>query len=154
MNKTILTDTFNSLLPINGCKCKKLLKLICSNYKENKNYTHECIYIGHCEITDYETGIIAKSPTKIGSARYLTSLNRGRSQGGCDWIFDYIYFVPKGKSYRELETFIHRELSEYKLKKEGHRELYKLSIGKAITKVKIIIEKWEAEPTAHGQLAK
>jgi hypothetical protein len=153
MNKTILTDTFNYLLPINGYKCNKILKSICSKYKDSKDkdskdYTHECIYIGHCEITDYETGIISKEkpPTKIGSARYLTSLNRGRSQGGCDWIFDYIYFVPKGKSYRNLEKVIHKELLEYKFEKEGHRELYKLSPGEAIIKVKIIIEKWESEP--------
>ena len=142
MNETILNDTFNSLLPINGCKCTEILKSIDSNYKENNDYTNECIYIGHCEITDYESGITAKSRPKIGKSRYLTSLNRGRSQGGCDWIFDYIYFVPKGKNYSQLESVIHKELVKYKLNKEFHRELYDLSIGEAITKVKIIIEKW------------
>lgn len=143
MNETILNDTFNSLLPINGCKCKEILKSIDSNYKENDDYTNECIYIGHCEITDYETGNTAKSRPKIGKSRYLTALNRGRSQGGCDWIFDYIYFVPKGKNYSQLESVIHKELVKYNLNKEFHRELYDLSIGEAITKVKIIIEKWE-----------
>lgn len=142
MNETILQDTFNSLLPINGCKCKDILKSIDSNYKENHDYTNECIYIGHCEITDYETGHIAKSRPKIGKSRYLTSLNRGRSQGGCDWIFDYIYFIPKGQNYSELETIIHKELKKYNLNKENHRELYELSIEEAIIKVKIIIETW------------
>ena len=142
MDETILQDTFNSLLPINGCKCKEILKSIASSYKENSDYTNECIYIGHCEITDFETGFTAKSRPKIGKSRYLTSLNRGRSQGGCDWIFDYIYFVPKGKSYSQLESVLHRELVKYNLNKEYHRELYDLSIQEAISKVKLIIEKW------------
>ena len=141
MDETILQDTFNSVLPINGCKCKGILKSIDPNYKENNDYTNECIYIGHCEITDYETGNIAKSRPKIGKSRYLTSLNRGRSQGGCDWIFDYIYFIPKGKNYSKLETIVHKELKKYNLNKENHRELYELSIEEAIIKVKIIIEK-------------
>lgn len=142
MNETILQDTFNPLFPINGCKCKDILKSLDSNYKENNDYTNECIYIGHCEIIDYETGNIAKSRPKIGKSRYLTSLNRGRSQGGCDWIFDYIYFIPKGKNYSELETIVHKELKKYNLNKENHRELYELTIEEAIIKVKIIIEKW------------
>ena len=142
MNETILQDTFNPLFPINGCKCKDILKSLDSNYKENNDYTNECIYIGHCEIIDYESGITAKSRPKIGKSRYLTSLNRGRSQGGCDWIFDYIYFIPKGKNYSELETIVHKELKKYNLNKENHRELYELTIEEAIIKVKIIIEKW------------
>ena len=80
-------------------------------YKEKNTHTNECIYVGHCEIIDYETGFKAKSRPKVGKSRYLTALNRGRSQGGCDWIFDYIYFVPKEKNYSELETLIHKELN-------------------------------------------
>lgn len=140
MDPNILQDKFNYLLPINGDRCKDILKEIESNYKENDTYTNECIYIGHCEIIDYETGFKAKSRPKIGKSRYLTALNRGRSQGGCDWIFDYIYFVPKGKNYSHLETIIHQELKKYNLKKDNHRELYNLSIEETIDKVKYIIE--------------
>lgn len=140
MDSNILQDKFNSVLPINGDKCKDILKQIDSNYKEKYTYTNECIYVGHCEIVDYETGIKAKASPKVGKSRYLTALNRGRSQGGCDWIFDYIYFVPKEKNYSELETLIHKELKNYNLNKYNHRELYDLSIEETIDKVKYIIE--------------
>ena len=143
MDSILLQDRFNPLLPINGDECKSILKGIDSNYKENSNYTNECIYIGHCEIVDWKTGFIAKSGPKVGKSRYLTSLNRGRSQGGCDWIFDYIYFTTKEKNYSKLETLIHKELKKYNLNKKYHRELYNLSIQETIDKVKHIIENSE-----------
>ena len=141
MDPIILQDTFISLLPINGNMSKDILKEIDSDYKENYIYTNECIYVGHCEIIDYETGFKAKSRPKVGKSRYLTALNRGRSQGGCDWIFDYIYFVPKEKNYSKLETLIHTKLKEYNLNKDNNKELYNLSIEETIDKVKYIIEK-------------
>ena len=140
MDPTVLRDRFISLFPINGNKCKNILKQIDPEYKEKYTHTNECIYVGHCEVIDYETGFKAKSRPKVGKSRYLTSLNRGRSQGGCDWIFDYIYFVPKEKNYSELETLIHKELKKYNLNKDNHRELYELSIEETIDKVKHIIE--------------
>ena len=140
MDPNILQDRFNSLLPINGYKCKHILKKIDSNYRETYIYTNECIYIGHCEIVDYETGFKARSRPKIGKSRYLTALYRGRSQGGCDWIFDYIYFVPKNKNYSKLETLIHNKLKKYNLNKNNHKELYNLSIEETIEKVKYIIQ--------------
>ena len=70
----------------------------------------------------------------------MQALNRGRSQGGCDWIFDYIYFVPKEKNYSKIETLIHKELKKYNLNKDNHKELYNLSIEETIDKVKYIIE--------------
>ena len=140
MNPKLLYETFTPLFPINGSKCKNILKKIDNNYKETENYTNECIYVGHCEIIDFETGIKAKSRPKIGKSRYLTALNRGRSQGGCDWIFDYIYFVPEEENYSKLETKIHNELKGFNLNKQYHKELYNLSIKDAIDKVKSIIE--------------
>ena len=38
------------------------------------------------------TGNNSKTRPKIGKSIYLTALNRARSQGGCEWIFDYISF--------------------------------------------------------------
>ena len=140
MNSIVLQETFEPLFPINGCDCKDILKNIDEKYKEVDEYTNECIYIGHCEITDFETGLKAKSPPKIGKSRYLTALNRGRSQGGCDWTFDYIYFVSKEENYSKLETKIHNKLKEFNLNKKNHKELYNLSINDAIDKVKYIVE--------------
>lgn len=142
MDPTVLRDGFISLLPINGNLCKDILKQIDPEYKENNTHTNECIYVGHCEIIDYETGFKAKSRPKVGKSRYLTALNRGRSQGGCDWIFDYIYFVPKEKNYSKLETLIHKELKKYNLNKDNHKELYNLSTEETIDKVKYIIENY------------
>jgi hypothetical protein len=139
MEPTTLQDEFNSLLPINGDKCKDILKKIYPGYKENKEYTNDCIYVGHSEIVDYETGIKARAPPKVGKSRYLTALNRGRSQGGCDWIFDFIYFVSKEENYSKLETLIHNKLHKYNLNKDCHKELYDLSIEETIDKVKHII---------------
>ena len=110
------------------------------NQEMINEYSNYCIYVGHCEIVDFETGQKAKGPPKIGKSRYLSALNRGRSQGGSDWIFDYIYFVPEEEKYSKLETQIHNELKKFNLNKPHHRELYNLSINDAIDKVKSIIE--------------
>lgn len=64
MDSTILQEKFNGLLPINGNRWKDILKEIESKYKENDTYKNECIYVGHCEIIDYETGFKAKSRPK------------------------------------------------------------------------------------------
>ena len=94
--KIIYKSLFRSNLKIYGNK-NIILKKFSEFPKQNRNaikeYSNECIYVGHCEIIDFETGLKAKTRPKIGKSRYLTALNRGRSQGGCDWIFDYIYFV-------------------------------------------------------------
>ena len=140
MNPKLLNETFAPLFPINGFKCKNILKSIDNNYKETKKYANDSIYVGHSVIIDYETGIKAKSRPKIGKSRYLTAINRGRSQGGCDWIFDYIYFVAEEENYSKLETKIHNELKEFNLNKQYHKELYNLSIKDAIDKVKSIVE--------------
>jgi len=140
MNSKLLQETFTPLFPINGCECKDILKTIDKKYKEIDEYTNECIYVGHCEIIDFETGLKAKSRPKIGKSRYLTALNRGRSQGGCDWIFDYIYFVSEKANYSKLETKIHNELKDFNLNKLNHKELYNLSTNDAIDKVKSIVK--------------
>ena len=141
MNPILLQETFDSQLPILGDECKSILKGINNKYRESKEYTNECIYVGHSQITDYDTGLVSKSFPKIGKSRYLSALNRGRSQGGCDWYFDYIYFIPANSnySYCKLETLIHQKLNRFKLNKPNHRELYNLSLSDAITKVKEII---------------
>ena len=136
MNSKVLQEIFEPLFPINGCECKDILKNINKNYKEVVEYTNECIYVGHCEIIDFKSGFKSKSRPKIGKSRYLTALNRARSQGGCDWIFDYIYFVSEEENYSKLETKIHNELKEFNLNKQYHKELYNLSINDAIDKVK------------------
>ena len=87
MNPNILQETFGPLYPING---RDILRKIVPDYKEKIEYSNECIYVGHCEVTDYRNN--SKTRPKIGKSRYLTALNRGRSQGGCEWIFDYISF--------------------------------------------------------------
>ena len=140
MNPKVLQETFVPLFPIKGCECKDILQNINKNYSENPEYSNYCIYVGHCEIVDFETGQKAKGPPKIGKSRYLSALNRGRSQGGSDWIFDYIYFVPEEEKYSKLETQIHNELKKFNLNKPHHRELYNLSINDAIDKVKSIVE--------------
>ena len=76
MNETILQDTFNSLLPINGCKCKDILKSIDSNYKENRYFKKKdrvidfelykqvnSFFNTFCSLTGYDLIILAH-PTR------------------------------------------------------------------------------------------
>jgi len=139
MDRNILNKSFIDRLPINGYECNGILKAIAPYYKEVEEFEHPSIYIGHYELTDL-MGVTVKGPTKIGKAKYLSALNRGRSQGGCDWIFDYIFFVKKDQTHSGLEKVIHSRLREFKLEKPGHKELYKLTTEEAIVKVKEIID--------------
>ena len=115
MDYKTLQNTFDQLLPMNGEGCSEILKNISHKYKEVPEYSNECIYVGHTELKDRETGVLAKGLTKIGNSRYLGAINRGRSQGGGEWIFDFILFIPpEGINYTEIEKKIHLQLKEYK----------------------------------------
>ena len=97
MDPIILQDKFISLLPINGDMCKDILKQIDSDYKENDNYINECIYVGHCEIIDYETGFKAKSRPKVGKSKYLNALIEEVREVVIGYLIIYILF-PKKKT--------------------------------------------------------
>lgn len=82
------------------------------------------IYVGHYELTDITTGVIAYGPTKIGKAKHLNAIFRGRNQGGADFIVDAFFPVP---NHTEVESEIHRGLAPFKLPHPRRKELYRLS---------------------------
>lgn len=44
-----------------------------------------CIYFGRSHVIDFETGILARGPLKVGKAKYANTLIRGRSQDGSNF---------------------------------------------------------------------
>lgn len=88
--------------------------------KENYNG----VYIGHYELTDINTGVIAIGPTKVGRAKHLNAIFRGRNQGGANFVIDYFY---PSDDYKQLEKEVHLFLKPHNLNHPRHKELYAIT---------------------------
>jgi hypothetical protein len=130
MDPNILQSFFDPIFPISGNYC---LNVFSERFPDYKNYSNNYIFVGHYEIIDFLTGNIAKSRPSVGISTHLTSL--GKKETYCEWVFDYIYFLPIDEDISTYETNIFTLLEPYKLK----NDLYYLSIEETIQKVKSIL---------------
>jgi len=87
------------------------------------------IYIGRYTLLDIHTGILAKGPTKVGRAKHLDALFRGRNQGGADFVMDYIFVHLENMI--AWERIIHKLLTPYRITNTRRKELYNITTNKA-----------------------
>jgi len=125
-------------LPIKGEDCLPLFEKIMEKYNETyneKEASHNCIYIGHTEKNGNSYRI------QIGSSMCLTSTARTKLKSGADWIFDSVYFFPLYVNCKDVEKEIHEQLKPFHTKNKI--EGYDLKVNDAIDKVFEILEELE-----------
>jgi hypothetical protein len=73
---------------------------------ESKDHPEWSIYIGRMHVTDHETGITSRGLLKIGRAKYVNTIQRGRNQGGADFRIYARLIVKNNKTTSHIEKLI------------------------------------------------
>ncbi len=66
-------------------KEERLAEGVSSGRMETPGNEQYCVYFARAHVVDHETQAIARGPLKIGRAKYLTTVVRGRNQSGIDF---------------------------------------------------------------------
>jgi len=92
---------------------------------ENAEY---CVYIGRAHLVDHETGIMARGPVKLGRAKYVETIARGRNQSGIDFRIYAQVMVGDNSHTWKLESVFHNLLKDHHfVGSQGQQELYNIS---------------------------
>lgn len=83
------------------------------------------LYLGRTYLQDARTGFIAASELKIGRAKFLTAIMRGRNQGGVDFRVHAEIVFSNNKGTHESEKFVTKYyLHRNKPGTQGQTEMY------------------------------
>lgn len=83
------------------------------------------VYFGRAHVYDFETGVMARGHLKIGRAKFITALQRGRNQPGIDFRIYAEIVVDTNQATHALEEVI-KDLQSHRhiLLSQGQMELY------------------------------
>ena len=94
---------------------------------EEQGHERYCLYFGRSHIIDHETGVSARGLLKVGRAKYLSALIRGRNQPGNDFRIYYAIYVPNDRQTWLLEEIFKKKYkSRNVIGDEGQQELYNI----------------------------
>ena len=100
-------------------------KGLTSSQMEAQGNEEYLIYFGRAHVKDFETGLLARGPLKIGRGKFKTALLRGRNQPGVDFrIYAEIILYNNNDTYA-LEGVAKRIFKDNNIKgDQGQKELY------------------------------
>lgn len=104
------------------------------------------IYFGRAYVKDFETGLVARGPLKIGRGKFATALMRGRNQPGIDFrIYAEIVLDCNDATYA-CEEILKDVLSHRNIKgPQGQKELYDIKDSELRKAVETVVEVFESE---------
>lgn len=83
------------------------------------------IYFGRAHVKDFETGVLARGPLKIGRGKYKTALQRSRNQPGIDFRIYAEILLFNNRDTHTLEAVAKRIFKDnHILGDQGQNELY------------------------------
>lgn len=128
-------------------KEERIAEGIPSGRVESKNNEQYCIYFGRVHLLDHETQTEARGLLKIGRAKFITAITRGRNQGGGDFRVYSRIIVPTNEETWLLEKDI-KELLKHKhaIGSQGQTELYSLSD----TELKLFLQSYNKTTTPNA----
>lgn len=92
---------------------------------EEKGNEEFLIYFGRAHVVDFETGINARGPLKVGRGKFKTALQRGRNQPGIDFRIYAEIILHSNKATHEVEDLIKKNFKDRnQIGSQGQRELY------------------------------
>lgn len=102
------------------------------------------VYFGRAHVYDFETNVLARSPLKIGRAKFITALQRGRNQPGIDFRIYAEIIVNSNKATRIAEEVIASELVSHHISSsQGQEEIYNINDDELETIVINMVSKLE-----------
>ena len=107
---------------------ERILEGIPSGKIEAKGNEQYCIYFGRVHVKDHETQAVSRGMLKIGRAKFVTTIARGRNQGGCDFRVYARIIVNTNDETWEVEKDI-KQILKHKntIGDQGQTELYALT---------------------------
>jgi hypothetical protein len=72
------------------------------------------VYIARTHVTDYETGITARGPLKIGRGKYMNNIQRGRNQGGGDFRVYARFILEDNNETKKIERYLEHNYKDRK----------------------------------------
>lgn len=105
---------------------------------EKPGFERFAIYWGRSHVVDHETGIEARGDLKIGRAKFITALQRGRNEGGSDFRIYGEIILESNEATHEFEQCMKILFKDRnKIGRQGQKELYDVNdheIGDMIRK--------------------
>ena len=111
------------------------------------------VYFGRAYVQDFETGVLARGPLKIGRGKFASALMRGRNQPGIDFrIFAEIVLDCNDATYA-CEEIVKDALGHRNLKgKQGQKELYDIKDRELKKTVETIVSIFKSEISCYDIL--
>jgi hypothetical protein len=95
---------------------------------EHKEHPEWTVYIGRTHLTDHETGAVARGPLKIGRAKYVNTVQRGRNQGGSDFRVYARIIVENNETTSYIEELIKTKYANRRIAgPQNQTELYNIT---------------------------
>jgi hypothetical protein len=95
---------------------------------ENPDHPEWTVYIGRSHTVDYESGLEARGPLKIGRAKYVNTVQRGRNQGGSDFRIYARITVTDNPTTSQIEKLIKKIYASRRIKgSQNQTELYNIT---------------------------
>lgn len=109
-------------------KEERMAEGISSGKMETPGNEQYCVYFARAHVVDHETNSVARGPLKIGRAKYLTTVVRGRNQSGIDFRTYARIIVETNDESWSTESDI-KSLLEHKHMPgtQNQKELYNLT---------------------------
>jgi hypothetical protein len=95
---------------------------------ESPGYERYAIYFGRTHLPDFESGVVARGWLKIGQAKYVNTVQRGRNQGGSSFRVYSEITLENEVAVRAAEAMVKSMFSHMHIHgDEGQTELYKFN---------------------------
>jgi len=107
------------------------------------------IYFGRSHVTDHETNFLARGPLKIGRAKFVTALMRGRNQPGIDFRVYAEIILDSNAATHDVEEAVARLLIDHRMEMgQNQQECYDISDSNLLDWLPRIID--AARNTGHN----
>lgn len=108
---------------------------------ENPNHPEWTVYIGRSHTTDHESGIEARGLLKIGRAKYVNTVQRGRNQGGSDFRIYARITVKDNETTSYIEKLVKKLYKDRRVKgSQNQTELYDIKDSEIHSVINNIID--------------
>lgn len=127
-------------------KMRKLYEYLTTTAMEKPGNERYVVYFGRAHLIDFETGTLARGHLKIGRAKFVTALQRGRNQPGIDFRVYGEIVVNSNQATHDTEAIIEEALEHrHIILSQGQEEMYNFKDDEIQNVLKTIAEIVEAE---------
>lgn len=108
---------------------------------EDKEHPEWSIYIARTHVVDHETNTTARGPLKIGRAKYVNTVQRGRNQGGSDFRIYARIIVENNETTTYIEQLIKNKYADRRISgPQNQTELYNITDNEIQDLVNTIVD--------------